>query len=658
MRLRELTLQNWGPFYGYQSINFECSETAPVILVHGENMRGKTSILRALRWVLYGEVEGFDGKQIEISGFANYGARDEEKDFQFGATLSFEHQGKILEISRMVDAVGQDTVCRIGQQHNYMRIIGGDPIPEKSIDEYISRVLHKDISEFFLFDGETLNRFEERLRNDDATSVFLRKRIEMALGVPALRYLREDITALIAETSTQVKKASAAARTHKDKSQELDALDQSIDSCKTDLAEMQENLSESSNLLREQERQMEQIEAIRDIVHSRRAKEELLEDYVIQRQGSEAELALMLDKNWWVPLASRLNNRAQEAQKMLEQGVLLGDRRSQLTHDIGAWSQQLHHENCDTCNQKFPADQMETLRFRVANAELERDQIQQPDLESLAHASKSLAKFLDVSNVLERIEGYEADISRLRMREFNARSEIESLTQKIEGNTVDVYALEKNVQQLRELVFQFEKGIADSDEKLKKFQQQHAQIIREIASLVPSASAAKAQLEVLEQLGDAVDGAIDGFREGMRMKVQIEASGIFKLLTSEADYQGLRIDGNYYLKIVDENDRVIDLRSAGADQIVTMSLIGALAKCAVDEGPIVMDTPLGRLDQRHRNNILNWISTMGSQVILFVQSGEFNRSRDLPQLGGRVGREYMLRREGSSRTRIEVMLND
>ena len=142
------------------------------------------------------------------------------------------------------------------------------------------------------------------------------------------------------------------------------------------------------------------------------------------------------------------------------------------------------------------------------------------------------------------------------------------------------------------------------------------------------------------------------------MKVQIEASGIFKLLTSEADYQGLRIDGNYYLKIVDENDRVIDLRSAGADQIVTMSLIGALAKCAVDEGPIVMDTPLGRLDQRHRNNILNWISTMGSQVILFVQSGEFNRSRDLPQLGGRVGREYMLRREGSSRTRIEVMLND
>jgi DNA sulfur modification protein DndD len=108
------------------------------------------------------------------------------------------------------------------------------------------------------------------------------------------------------------------------------------------------------------------------------------------------------------------------------------------------------------------------------------------------------------------------------------------------------------------------------------------------------------------------------------------------------------------LNIVDNQDRVIQRRSAGADQIVTMSLIGALAKCSVEEGPIVMDTPFGRLDRGHRKKILRWVSALGTQAVLFVQSGEFERDRDLGALDGRVGREYSLRRVGASSSRIEV----
>ena len=87
------------------------------------------------------------------------------------------------------------------------------------------------------------------------------------------------------------------------------------------------------------------------------------------------------------------------------------------------------------------------------------------------------------------------------------------------------------------------------------------------------------------------------FANAMRVQVELEASQIFKQLSTEETYSGLRIDGRYYLEIVDSNDRVIRRRSAGADQIVTMSLIGALVRCAVRQGPVVMDTPFGRLDR-------------------------------------------------------------
>lgn len=67
-----------------------------------------------------------------------------------------------------------------------------------------------------------------------------------------------------------------------------------------------------------------------------------------------------------------------------------------------------------------------------------------------------------------------------------------------------------------------------------------------------------------------------------------------------------------------------------------------------------MDTPFGRLDVHHRKNILEFVPSMGSQVILLVQSGEFDRERDLTHLTGKVGREYWLVRDGSpTRSRFE-----
>ena len=164
---------------------------------------------------------------------------------------------------------------------------------------------------------------------------------------------------------------------------------------------------------------------------------------------------------------------------------------------------------------------------------------------------------------------------------------------------------------------------------------------------------AGASLEVLKLLDTYLDEAISEFRNDMRARIQTEATSIFRQLTTEEEYAGLRIDGNYYLSIVDGNDRVVRRRSAGADQVVTMSLIGALSRCAVEEGPIVMDTPFARLDTGHRRRILQWTSTLGSQVVLFVQSGEFERERDLRWLDGRVGRSYVLRRVAANSTRID-----
>jgi len=53
MIINEIELENWMIFGGRQNIKF-ATDTENVTIIFGENMHGKTSLLNAIRWCLYG----------------------------------------------------------------------------------------------------------------------------------------------------------------------------------------------------------------------------------------------------------------------------------------------------------------------------------------------------------------------------------------------------------------------------------------------------------------------------------------------------------------------------------------------------------------------------------------------------------------------------
>ncbi len=67
---------------------------------------------------------------------------------------------------------------------------------------------------------------------------------------------------------------------------------------------------------------------------------------------------------------------------------------------------------------------------------------------------------------------------------------------------------------------------------------------------------------------------------------------------------------------------------------------------------MVMDTPLGRLDKGHRRHVLELVCEWPTQVILFVQSGEYDAVVDRDLLGHRVQYEYVIERVGEQESRI------
>ncbi len=129
----------------------------------------------------------------------------------------------------------------------------------------------------------------------------------------------------------------------------------------------------------------------------------------------------------------------------------------------------------------------------------------------------------------------------------------------------------------------------------------------------------------------------------MRSDVESRASQMFlRLIRDPAGYGGLRITPDYHVEVLDRL-KAPRKTSEGGRQLLALSLIGALKHAAVRGGPVVLDSPLGRLDLEHRANVLrNWIPSLGNQAVLLIQSGELTEKAGHELLGNQIGREYKI----------------
>ena len=83
-----------------------------------------------------------------------------------------------------------------------------------------------------------------------------------------------------------------------------------------------------------------------------------------------------------------------------------------------------------------------------------------------------------------------------------------------------------------------------------------------------------------------------------------------------------------------------------------MSLIGALHKNAPLRGPIIMDSPFGRMDKQNSANIVHALPQMAEQSMLLAYNGEIDLDVARNQLGTHLLREYRLERVTSMHTEI------
>ena len=234
-------------------------------------------------------------------------------------------------------------------------------------------------------------------------------------------------------------------------------------------------------------------------------------------------------------------------------------------------------------------------------------------------------------------------------------NDIETLREEIEGH--DTAELARKRSRMRELGREegrIDVSLNQQKDNLKIKSDEQALAQKAIQGLTEDRTQRSTQkVAICSDLETLFDQSIDKLRDKLRVEVERIANAAFSEMTTQEAYSGLEINHNYGLNILDSAGRKVTVRSAGAEQIVALSLIDGLNRTGRQAGPVLMDTPFGRLDQKHRDNVLTYLPSVTSQFILLVHSGEIRRETDLDVISHKIGGVYEIIEISETESKLE-----
>lgn len=657
MILHSLTATNFMPYRGKMSLKFPTDPDKNVMLVFGDNMRGKTSLLNALRWVFYGKAIGRHSREIALFDLVNSEATM-VGDWSMEVVVTFEADGHRYEMRRTANrralvskpTRSEDLVMDRGMRKDDI------PLGDHLIDAEINRFAPEQTSRFFLFDGELLDEYEQLLIDGSKQSKAIKEAIEQVLGVPTLIRGRDDAQTILKAAQKQQTADLQKMGGFESQAEKQRHYQTQIDSIEKDIKDQHERLKKVNTDREKLDDDLAKVEALYQ------AKQKLddaisTRDKAAKRQDELQQQRIGLVKDSWRevvrPLLTLKREHIQDEHSKFTTQMLARDKVetkiAQLQEAVKsetcqACGQQLHEKERVAAGEELGKLQAELLGFKVDIALFSK----------LSSDMQSLDKLLKPTDA-RQIAFIDNEVNRLSVELTKLDNQIEELNESIKDQDTAEIARKRFMRDgLIKEAARITGEITSSQEKHTGFKRELAMISKILEGL-PKARAAKSSrlVKIASALEKVYAKSIDQLRDDLKATVENLASQAFRKLTTQSQYSGLRINSNYGLTILDERGQEVPIRSAGAEQIVALSLIDGLAHAGRSAGPVVMDTPFGRLDKKHRANILAYLPTTTSQLVMFVHEGEVDRANDLAQLKSKVGCVYEIKEVSLRHSRIE-----
>jgi DNA sulfur modification protein DndD len=651
MKFRKLILENYKSFQFPTEIVFPMGEDGrSIFLIGGMNGAGKTSIMEAITYCLYG------GKTDEI--FRNINRREKAKG---NANVAFElviemddHSELVVKRSWAAGAVSDPKPRDLTERLVVVRDGKRVSVQNQEIwQDFIRAAIPPGITQFFFFDGEKI----QEIAADDHSEIRLKSSLEAALGIQYINRLATDIVYIkqqerqgfveISDEDLEFKQSELKREKSKlvRKNQERDGLRTELDAFKAQLEEAKKRFEATFHAAPES----------RDAMREQEKKRLLASNRLAQVQN---EISALCEKALPFSVAGKLFDglrRRVEAERESASGAAIKESASILAKRIV----RVVEEPEPIYTEKLSDERMAELERRIFR--LLRDGDPRANVARVLDLSER-----DAARVLNRLEALESsDVFLLKpmleearsleiqVRQLEAalqaggltpteRDLFDQLQSEMESCATQIGRKTEQLRLAEESILALDKRIGDIELEIEKLYEKH-HVSKEKADFI----------EECDSIASVLNQFVVRLRKNKVHLLQEKTFEMYRLLSSRSGLiKDITIDDKTYeVRITDRNGHEIrkSALSAGEKEVFAVSLLWGLAQTSELKLPIIIDTPLSRLDSTHRDNIVNnYFPNAGEQVVILSTDTEIDNNyyRSLkPRLSGAASLEFDQRQE-------------
>ena len=608
MRIRKLIMHNFGVYASTNILEFKGDK--PIVLIGGMNGRGKTTILEAILLGLYGS-KSFAYTESKYATYAQY-----LKSYVNKADGSLE---TFVELVFSMNS-GEEEVYCIRREWNGKGLRVHENIDVKKNGEnntfltenwamFVENILPSALSGFFFFDGEKI----AELAVED-TSEQMKESIKAMLGITVLDVLQNDVGRIISRISNSnaenqdLKKLEELRKAKEAAEEVLNQADNAIEDSKLKLEKLQSDLEKlnveysvkgGGVLERKNQLMRHRAECLVGITN---CQEQLLELI-------SGEMPLILVKE----LLQDIHDQAQtEHEEKLN--LMAIDKVKKVYDSLDLKSDEV--DKFIVYMQSVISDESIDEVYGLSDMSLYqvKSLIGEGLQESTVRARRLLKKRRENQKKVDDIDNsLSVDIDENTLKElFNSIREKEH---EIAEKCVEVENLERERTTLHGNLITTESEFskyaeqvlsvlesADSDERTIKYAHMAVEIIKLY------------RIRLQERKTDTLAKTMtDCYKKLANKKNLVD---YINMDPDTLDLHYMNRDGGEIAK---------KRLSAGEKQLMVVSLLWALAICSKKKLPVIIDTPLSRLDSTHRQALIKtYFPNASDQTIILSTDSEID----------------------------------
>jgi DNA sulfur modification protein DndD len=624
MRIDKIVLNNYRQFRDVE-IDFSNKTSKDLHYILGQNGTGKTNLLNAISWCLYNSEPHLsnDSQQLPRLNLTMHDRVDEICSLKVEVWVT-TYDGTRIIFSRTEDYVtkGKGFEPQFKCQLFKVKVTdnnGNTKIYEKDDDTttFVERFIPQGIREFFFFDGERLdNYFKEATGQGIKHAIFeisqidILERIERNLRT-IIDELRREAGKLSPEVDEIRKKLEQKEKEHEEVQKHIGDIQQQIDMAKKKIDYYSEALRGLPDIekLEEQRRTLE-IKKKRKVDILKEKKEEknkLLFNYGVR---------FML-----VPAIFKARDVIKDKKMKKEIPPIM---------DKDLLEKVIKLKRCEICGRDIKPNSIEEERVKDLIEKISFSSVIAKELNNMEQPLNliynDLRQFKDiVTKITKEIQDVEKDLEEIVKQIQDIDKQIGGYDkEKIKDwnyerkkfQTLYEEALKK-LGEYQKLKQDLESEINENQNKLKK--EMHKE--NKLKDLEQHINFSTDALNVIKESKERI---MDLFRQ----KIANETKSLFfELIWKKETFKDVDIDDGYNLHLIHAKGyECLGTVSAAERELLALAFTIALHKISGFDSCIIIDTPVARISDNHRENFAKVFLRLSNekQVILLVTPDEYS----------------------------------